>query len=569
MKIWLRGAAVAAVMVCGVAGAQSLEQSYAAMCSGAKKSSETCRTLRQGLMNKLARDDSALPAVDSPAPGSRPEPVRARKAATKKGVVSPKWGLWARLAGVTTRDEEGGAVRSYSWLEKGEVLEVERIAREERGSSTFTLLDGGDIEVRSPDGTSFAMSPDGKGNFVSASANGRWRYAFAGKKMTLTEEKQDGAAWVPTGKTQVRRVLAASEIAGAKSKINAERMAFAAEVEQQWGVIGKVVGRSYLLKNANAADDAFGTWQWIEPGKSAQIRWFKVASREPFAWEKLVRDSVSGTITGSNNLGKTAKVAFDGATVKWHFAAPDKPKEELRRDDLVSDTGYASESYTLKKGKKRDAATFRYEDVTARRFADISADTNQRMAAAAEKKAAAKVAAAQAPKKKKSGGWMGALGGAMLGAMAGGDTSQIIGAAAKGAAMLDPGGAGSGALNTIGDTMISGASGSSGLGSALGNAVTGASGGAGGNASASANGHPYGNLAEGNCSMMNLSNYRTVALSGGNDVQLKTLCGQAFEYYSMYKRAITQGYAHDDLMRTYNAHKDSAAVVNQFVAEAR
>lgn len=566
MRIWLRGVAVAAVMICGVAGAQTLEQSYAAMCSGKKKASETCRTLRAGLMNKLANEDSAAPTADAPPPESRPAPARARQAAvTKKGVVSPKWGLWARLAGVTTRDEEGGAVRSYSWLEKGQVLEVERLAREDRGTSTFTLLDGGDVEVRASDGTSSAMSPDGKGNFVAASANGRWRYSFLGKKMIITEEKQDGAGWVPTGKVQVRRVLAPGEIAKAKAAINAERMAFAAEVEKQWGVIGKIVGRSYLLKNPSAADDAYGTWQWIEPGKSAQIQWFKVATRAPFAWEKLVRDSVSGTITGSNNLGKTAKVAVDGAMVKWHFATPDKPKEELHRDDLVSDEGYASESYTLKKGKKRDAATHRYQDVTALRFADIASDTSQRMAAAAQKQAAAKLAAAQAPKKK-SGGWMGALGGAMLGAMAGGDTSQIIGAAAKGAAMLDPGGAGSGALNTIGDTMISGGN-SGGMGTTLGNAVTGAS--SGGNASASANGHPYGNLAEGSCSMMNLSNYRTVALSGGNDVQLKTLCGQAFEYYSMYKRAITQGYGHDDLMRTYNAHKDAAAVVNQFYAEAR
>jgi hypothetical protein len=156
----------------------------------------------------------------------------------------------------------------------------------------------------------------------------------------------------------------------------------------------------------------------------------------------------------------------------------------------------------------------------------------------------------------------------MLGAMAGGDTSQILGAAAKGAAMVDPTSASAGALNTIGDTMITGGNGGGALDTALGSAVSGGSSGAA--SSASASGHPYPNLAEGSCgSLMNLQNYRTNALSGGNDVQLKTLCGQAYEYYAMYKRAITQGYGHDDLMRTYNAHKDASAVVNQFYREAR
>ncbi|HZW16759.1 MAG TPA: hypothetical protein VFF66_10985 [Brevundimonas sp.] len=60
------------------------------------------------------------------------------------------------------------------------------------------------------------------------------------------------------------------------------------------------------------------------------------------------------------------------------------------------------------------------------------------------------------------------------------------------------------------------------------------------------------------CSMMNESNYRQVALSGGNDVQLKTMCGQAFEYYTMYKRAIAQGYSEADANRTYDAHQQAA-----------
>lgn len=59
------------------------------------------------------------------------------------------------------------------------------------------------------------------------------------------------------------------------------------------------------------------------------------------------------------------------------------------------------------------------------------------------------------------------------------------------------------------------------------------------------------------CAMMNEGNYRQVAMSGGNDVQLKTMCGQAYEYYVMYKRAIDQGYSEADANRTYAAHQQA------------
>ena len=43
------------------------------------------------------------------------------------------------------------------------------------------------------------------------------------------------------------------------------------------------------------------------------------------------------------------------------------------------------------------------------------------------------------------------------------------------------------------------------------------------------------------------------------------MCGQAFEYYTMYKRAIAQGYSEADANRTYAAHEDSARVANGFL----
>ena len=77
------------------------------------------------------------------------------------------------------------------------------------------------------------------------------------------------------------------------------------------------------------------------------------------------------------------------------------------------------------------------------------------------------------------------------------------------------------------------------------------------------------NLASATCSNFgfNEGNYRDVALAAGNDQQIRALCGQAYEYYTMYKRALAQ--AHPEAWRTYDAHRQSALVVNNFYGEAR
>jgi hypothetical protein len=134
----------------------------------------------------------------------------------------------------------------------------------------------------------------------------------------------------------------------------------------------------------------------------------------------------------------------------------------------------------------------------------------------------------------------------MVGAMAGGNTSQVVGAAMKGAAIVDPNAA---ALGSVGDSLITG--------------NTASVGGVGGLNSASNGGGSYPtrpNLLDGSpaCSMMNQGNYREVGVSGGNDVQLKTMCAQAHEYYHMYLNAIAQGYSEADANRTYAAHQGAA-----------
>ena len=67
------------------------------------------------------------------------------------------------------------------------------------------------------------------------------------------------------------------------------------------------------------------------------------------------------------------------------------------------------------------------------------------------------------------------------------------------------------------------------------------------------------------CAGFTEQNYRSRALSGGGDQQLLAMCGQAFEYYTMYKRAIAQGYSEADADRTYAAHKASAQVAQSYL----
>jgi len=71
------------------------------------------------------------------------------------------------------------------------------------------------------------------------------------------------------------------------------------------------------------------------------------------------------------------------------------------------------------------------------------------------------------------------------------------------------------------------------------------------------------------CAGFTEANYRQVALSGEPDTQLKTMCGMAFEYYSMYKRAISQGASEQDANRTFTAHEGAARTAIEFYKNSR
>ena len=77
------------------------------------------------------------------------------------------------------------------------------------------------------------------------------------------------------------------------------------------------------------------------------------------------------------------------------------------------------------------------------------------------------------------------------------------------------------------------------------------------------------NLAASPCADFGVTedNYRQASLAPGNDLQMRTLCGQALELYSMYKRAVAQG--HPEAWRTYDAHRQASAQLTGFDRDTR
>ena len=77
------------------------------------------------------------------------------------------------------------------------------------------------------------------------------------------------------------------------------------------------------------------------------------------------------------------------------------------------------------------------------------------------------------------------------------------------------------------------------------------------------------NLAASTCADFGVTedNYRQASIAPGNDMQIRTMCGQALEYYSMYKRAVSQG--HPEAWRTYDAHRKASMVLTSFDGETR
>lgn len=175
----------------------------------------------------------------------------------------------------------------------------------------------------------------------------------------------------------------------------------------------------------------------------------------------------------------------------------------------------------------------------------------------AEQQARAAAAQQKAARRASNGGLLRSLIGAGVGLMAGAahglDSSETLGAVMKGIEVTNPGSPLASALGAQGEQLLAGGN------SAMPASPSGAF-------SAAATYPTQDNLAAGACSGFTESNYRQMAVQGGGDSQLHTMCGQAFEYYAMYKRAIAQGASQADAERTYKAHRQAAQTASGYLS---
>ena len=554
---------VAAGLLSSAAFGQSLEQSYGQLCSGdADKASETCATLRKALLDKLTKESwKAKPARSVPAVAQ----ARAEKPLTKaqKAKFAAPWGKWADLVGHSY--DAGEALYTYSWKVPYEVMLVEIDSADGHVANELTI--DGDAILNNGKYRIEQLSP---AEYASIQGEVRARYLFVPGGTDVFREKLVNGEWVADGDVLKRRIVSDARLAEVKSRVLTARMEKTRVVEQQWGVANVLAGKRFLSRvTSGAGEDVLQAFKWTVPGAKFENTGFSVPSGKRLWTDTYVRNS-DGTFLMVDDKGRTYRdVQFTPAAF------------EIRVNGKV--TRFASEGDNLLFAQKQNASSsmnqFAYANVTNLSGTDIVKLANERLtarkqaiaqAAAERQRAEAQAAQEAANRKRSDAGWLGALGGAVVGAFAGGNTEQVIGAAMKGVAIASPNSGLAGTFSTMGDSMISG------NGAALDNALGGTGIGGIGSLGAIANAGTGGARHTSPEPMpgcdavgVNASNFKEAALSGGNDSQLKTLCGAAYNYWWMYNNAFKQGYSADDAEITWKEHAKAAAVVNNFWRESR
>ncbi len=279
---------------------------------------------------------------------------------------------------------------------------------------------------------------------------------------------------------------------------------------------------------------------------SALFRWVETMTLDEAAAKINVEQRhVSGSMTGTEHK---YQIGLGQASA---FGHPFHQEHKVGEDLIFTDGSYEGENRDIVSGKivngvKVPSSYVRIFKVDALSPAQINA-----LIAGEKQKFVATIS--QLHQKQSSGdGWLRALIGAGVGLAAGQayglDSTQTLGAVMKGIEVTSNGNAAGAAAGTVGDQLIGNSSGTTPTRTT-------------GNAS-----YPTKpNLASSACIGFTEDNYRTKSAEGGGDSQLKTMCGQAFEYYTMYKRAIAQGYSESDANRTYAAHEDSARVASGYL----
>lgn len=333
-------------------------------------------------------------------------------------------------------------------------------------------------------------------------------------------------------------------------------------------VTGKVVRMDALRSTEGTSTRAVGEYEWLESNRVLATRSRMIGGTIPID-AHFTYDSARGSIEQRDlaaSAGTLWKIEADGSLLiasagegwRSEFRTTVVDDSTLRMTTLIEGSALtaASRSETIMHFTRITDAEAQALVPTARET-EIALSYEKLVAANAAMRREQEVAAAAAANPKKGrGGLLRAAIGAGLGVAAGNasgmDATQTLGAAAKGVALMTPDSKVGQVIGASGDAVLQG--------SGLGTAPT-----AGGTGSAGFTKKP--NLAVGNwCPGFTMQNYRTEALTKDANVQLRTMCGQAFEYYNMYENAIRQGYSEADANRTYAAHEGATRNLKAFVA---
>lgn len=522
---WPAMALLAAALASGSSAAQTLEESYAKLCAGADKSSESCQVLRKALQEKLASEKAGAAQPEKTGKAS------ATAAQQPAPASAAPWGFFAALPDSGTFHAPFG-LYTFSWKDKNRVME--RRNELTGHAETITLLDDGTFDFGGR-----KMTDAGNGTFLviptvkTAFSNWREFYSVVEGGVKIAVEHQKDGRWEPGEQIVMTRLTAqqlAETIQQARSPEN---------IRANWGAYAQMAGRSWVNKFWESR--TVYAYEWVVPGLSMS------SSMVILEENKITAQYISSTasivfnpVTKSLRIGGIdTKVASDGSFL---VEAGTNQRTTTR---MIGTDSYEEVTEWPKNGKWKRVLTKRYKAVG-------SADIEQ------------VVAELSGSKSKGSGSGVlgslaGAVGGAAAGAAFGGDTKAVLGGAAKGAAMFSSNAGAAAALDVSGDSLIGGNTANAPGGAAA----------VGGSGGASYPTRPNALGGSSACSMMNESNYRQVGVEGGNDTQLKTMCAQAYEYYTMYKRAIAQGYSEADANRTYDAHQKAAQNAMSFYANNR
>lgn len=421
----------------------------------------------------------------------------------------------------------------------------------------------GDLMFESPSGAGIVLpGPDGEVSFFVRGGRAGWAINADGTVRRSVDQKLsnfDRAKTASLGgfqRLESLRLKPTSEAEIAEMRRAGPKRIELAKGQRllDWGAYAQMAGRSWLFANDHGGQN-IAQYEWETPGhvligKFWTVGWYGVAP--PFTTLRIEHDAESGQIRGAftSDQGHTTPVTVKRGPLGEALATEGEWRVRL---ELASPNDVLVQSA---RGNAPMGAPKRYAALDKVALASLA---DRGRAAEAQRRA-------QAAAQESSGGGSGLFGaflGASMGALAGGNSEQIMGAAIKGVQMVDPGNQVGQALGGQADALISG------QGFSAGNTLT-SNLGLGGVAGVGGGGGSYPtkpNLAAGLCPGFSEANYRTVALQPGGDVQRKSFCGQAYEYYTMYKRAIAQGYSEADSNRTYAAHEGTVAQLRNFVGQ--